>query len=162
MQIKKVPISKLKPAEYNPRKRLQPDDPEYQSIKNSILTFGRVVPLLVNKDYTVISGHQRLQVMIDLGDTEVDVNIIDVDKPREKILNIALNKIRGRWDEVKLKDVLRSMDPETLKTTGFTDAEIKGLLKEIDTSLFFKTSSNNKEKKPTFITCPKCGKEFEK
>lgn len=162
MKTKRLLISDLNPATYNPRKALTPDDPEYQAIKKSVETFGTVVPILVNSDYTVISGHQRLKVLSDLGDTEVDVVVVDLDKTREKLLNVALNKIRGRWDELKLKDLLRSMSPEDLKVSGFSDKEIAGLTMEVDTSLFFTRHSIPNEKKPTFITCPRCGKEFEK
>lgn len=164
MKLEKVNIQDLNPADYNPRHKLTPDDPEYQSIKNSIETFGRVVPLVVNKDLVVISGHQRLQVLKDLGDTEVDVVILDVDKDNERILNVALNKITGRWDEVKLKTLMRDLQKSVDPTiTGFTPEEIQGLVTEIDTDQFFKAPSDGaKEKKPVYITCPKCGKEFEK
>lgn len=49
-------ISELKPAEYNPRKRLRPGDEEYENLKRSIQTFGYVDPIIVNKDGTVIGG----------------------------------------------------------------------------------------------------------
>ena len=39
MKIEKIKIEKLNPAEYNPRKDLKPGDPEYEKLKNSILTF---------------------------------------------------------------------------------------------------------------------------
>lgn len=92
-------IADLKPAEYNPRKSLQPGDPEYESLKRSIETFGYVDPIIVNKDGTVIGGHQRLSVLVDLGYTEADVAVVDLSKHDEKALNIALNKISGEWDE---------------------------------------------------------------
>jgi len=62
MNFKKVLISELKPAAYNPRKDLKSTDPEYQRIKRSIEEFGYVDPVIVNSDYTVIGGHQRLKV----------------------------------------------------------------------------------------------------
>lgn len=39
MNIQKVKIQKLKIAEYNPRKKLTPEDLEYQKLKRSILEF---------------------------------------------------------------------------------------------------------------------------
>ena len=88
-------IEALNPAEYNPRKRLQPGDDEYESLKRSIEAFGYVDPIIINADGTVIGGHQRLNVLNDLGYTEVDVSVVNVDKNTEKALNIALNKIAG-------------------------------------------------------------------
>lgn len=67
MKIQKINIQKLKPAIYNPRKNLKPEDEEYQKIKNSILEYGCVMPLVVNKDMTIIGGHQRLKVLKNVG-----------------------------------------------------------------------------------------------
>lgn len=96
MEIQKIAINKLIPATYNPRKDLKPNDPEYQKIKKSILEFGFVSPLVVNKDMTVIGGHQRLKVLQELGFESVECIIVDLDKTKEKALNIALNKISRR------------------------------------------------------------------
>ena len=63
MKIQVKPLSFLKPAEYNPRKDLQPGDPEWEKIENSIRTFGYVQPILINADGTIISGHQRLLLL---------------------------------------------------------------------------------------------------
>ena len=93
MEIQKIIINKLIPATYNPRKDLKPSDAEYQKIKKSILEFGFVSPLVVNKDMTVIGGHQRLKVLQELGFESVECIIVDLDKTKEKALNVALNKI---------------------------------------------------------------------
>ena len=99
-------LADLKAAEYNPRKALTPDDAEYQKIRRSIEEFGYVDPIIINEDGTIIGGHQRATVLKDLGYQEVDVVVVALDKQREKALNIALNKITGEWDEVKLKALL--------------------------------------------------------
>ena len=102
MNIQILKIENLKPAEYNPRKDLTPEDEEYQKIKKSLTEFGYVAPIIVNADMTVIGGHQRLKVLKELGYTEIECNIVDLDKNKEKALNIALNKITGEWDNGKL------------------------------------------------------------
>jgi ParB-like chromosome segregation protein Spo0J len=58
--LKVLPVKDLKPAAYNPRKKLKPGDKEYQKIKDSIEEFGFADPLVVNSDMTIIGGHQRL------------------------------------------------------------------------------------------------------
>ena len=58
-ELKMLPVSVLKPAAYNPRKKLKPGDKEYEKIKNSITEFGFADPLVVNADMTIIGGHQR-------------------------------------------------------------------------------------------------------
>ena len=40
MTIKRLPVSMLKPAKYNPRKDLKPGDPAYEKIKRSLHDFG--------------------------------------------------------------------------------------------------------------------------
>ena len=133
MNIQKISIEKLKPADYNPRKDLKPEDEEYQKIKKSILEFGYVDPVIVNTDMTVIGGHQRLKVLKDLGYTVIECNVVDLDKNKEKALNIALNKITGEWDNQKLEDLLAELKEADfdLSTTGFTFDEVDNMLKDI-------------------------------
>ena len=52
MEFKKLNVSDIKEADYNPRKRLKPTDKEYLEIKRSIEEFGYVQPLIVNSDNT--------------------------------------------------------------------------------------------------------------
>lgn len=99
MRFETKRLSELKPAEYNPRKKLQPGDPEFEKIARSIEEFGYVDPIIINKDGTIIGGHQRCAVMEHLGYTEAEVVVLDLDKNREKACNIALNKIVGEWDK---------------------------------------------------------------
>ena len=40
MKFERRKLADLRPAEYNPRKKLTPEDKEYQDIKRSILEFG--------------------------------------------------------------------------------------------------------------------------
>lgn len=132
-ELKALPVSALKPAEYNPRKKLKPGDAEYEKIKNSIEEFGFADPLVVNADMTIIGGHQRLTVAMDLGLTEVPCAVVDIDKTREKALNIALNKITGAWDEALLADLLKDIQDSDfdLGKTGFDPPEIETLFNKV-------------------------------
>lgn len=119
----------MNPAAYNPRKKLKPGDAEYESLKRSIEVFGYVDPIIINSDGTVIGGHQRLSVLVDLGYTEADVAVVDLSKNDEKALNIALNKIAGEWDTEKLAALLSELDVEGyfLENTGFQRDELEAL-----------------------------------
>lgn len=123
-------IADLNPAVYNPRKRLMPGDEEYESLKRSIETFGYVDPIIVNMDGTVIGGHQRLNVLRDLGYTEVDVAVVDLSKNDEKALNIALNKIAGEWDDERLAEIFKDLqlDDYDATLTGFNEGEVADIL----------------------------------
>ena len=133
MNIQKINILKLKPSEYNPRKDLQPEDEEYIKIKNSILEFGYVAPVIINADMTVIGGHQRLKVLKELGYEEIQCIVVDLDKNKEKALNLALNKISGEWDNDKLEAILAELKETDIdmNITGFSNDEIDDILKDI-------------------------------
>jgi len=133
MNIERKRLDDLRPAEYNPRRELQPGDPDYEKIARSIEEFGYVSPLVVNRDGTVIGGHQRLRVLKDMGAEEADVIVLDLDKEREKALNIALNKITGEWDPVKLTEVIGDLDLEDydLTLTGYSEKELEAILAEV-------------------------------
>jgi len=132
-ELKVLPVGVLKPAAYNPRKKLKPGDKEYEKIKNSIEEFGFADPLVVNADMTIIGGHQRLTVAMDLGYTEVPCAVVDVDKVREKALNIALNKITGAWDDSLLAELLKDIESSDfdLGKTGFDPPEIETLFNKV-------------------------------
>lgn len=137
MIIKKKTLSQLTPAPYNPRIDLKPGDPAYEKLKRSIETFGYVEPIIFNeRSEMVVGGHQRLSVLRDMGVTEVECVIVDLNDNDEKALNVALNKISGEWDMDKLTDLLANLEvseyDETL--TGFDFFEIEAMLHETDDS----------------------------
>ena len=96
MKMEKRMLSELRPAEYNPRKALTPEDKEYQDIKRSIEKFGYVDPIIINSDGTVIGGHQRLTVLTDMGYETADVVVVDLDKDDEKALKKIVEGISYR------------------------------------------------------------------
>ncbi|MEG2198105.1 MAG: site-specific DNA-methyltransferase [Cellulosilyticaceae bacterium] len=133
MEFKKLQIDTLRPASYNPRKDLKPGDAEYEKIKRSIDEFGYVDPIIVNRDLTIIGGHQRWKVLRHLGFTEVDCVVIEMDKTKEKALNVALNKISGEWNQELLGELikdLQEMDYD-ISFTGFDPPEIDELFNNL-------------------------------
>ena len=134
MEWRTILIGELCPAAYNPRKKLKAGDKEYEKIKNSILEFGYVEPIIVNYDMTVIGGHQRLTVLKDLGYTEVQCVVVHIeDEHKVKALNIALNKITGAWNEQLLADLLVDLQSVDFNTdlTGFEAPEIEQLFSKV-------------------------------
>lgn len=127
-------IDSLKPAAYNPRKKLKKGDKEYEKIKKSIVEFGYVDPIIVNFDGTVIGGHQRLTVLSDLGYKEVQcVQVRIEDENKVKALNVALNKITGAWNEELLADLMVDLQDAdfNLDLTGFEAPEIDQLFSKV-------------------------------
>ncbi|MBA7595531.1 hypothetical protein ES703_02495 [subsurface metagenome] len=146
MKIEKIAINLLNSSKYNPRKDLQPEDIEYKKIKRSIEEFGFVDPLIINKDMTVIGGNQRIKVLKELNYKKVDCVLLDLDKTKEKALNIALNRIEGEWDLPKLKDLLLELD------TGEIDMDITGFeytdLEELMTQFYVPDESEKDDEVP--------------
>lgn len=147
MEFTRKKIDELVPADYNPRKDLQEADKEYQDIKNGILTYGLVIPLIMNKRTgNLVNGHQRLKVLKALGWTEVDVSVVDMDEKKEKALNLALSRIDGDFDKNALTNVMSEIkasgiDPITL---GFTKSEIEKMFpKEMEAESFFGEEFDN-------------------
>lgn len=132
MQIQTVRAEEINPAVYNPRDNLKPGDPEYESLKKSILAYGCVQLLVWNiRTGTLVGGHQTFKVLLELGVKEVQVCVVDLPLYQEKALNIALNQISGGWDEAKLAAALEELSQVPnfdVSLTGFSMPEVSSLL----------------------------------
>ena len=131
MDIRTVALAQLNPAPYNPRLDLKPGDPAYEKLKRSITEFGFVEPLVWNqRTGHLVGGHQRMEVLRDLGYQEAEVVVVDLPLEREQTLNLALNKIQGDWDEAKLAALLQELTQVPnfdVGLTGFDLPEISEL-----------------------------------
>lgn len=134
MEIRTLNAAKLKAADYNPRRDLQPEDAEYQKLRRSIEEFGYIEPIIWNeRTGRVVGGHQRLKVLLEQGAQEVECVVVDLSDKDEKILNVLLNKVKGRWDIGKLADLLQQLDEAgAMEVTGFEDWELQSLLMQYD------------------------------
>lgn len=134
MECKVMRLADIVPAEYNPRVTLTEADFEYKALKASIDEFGLVVPLVVNeRTGTLVSGHQRLNVMLKNGVEETEVVVVDMEPEKEKALCIAMNKVGGQWDYGLLADIMEELRNSEIDTTatGFSSNEIAELLGEL-------------------------------
>jgi len=130
MNLQTITLDKLLPAEYNPR-TITKD--EFEGLKTSIKTFGQQENLIVNKDMTIISGHQRFRAMVSLGWTEAVCNLVDLDKHAEKKLNVIMNStaISGKYDELMLSEILEELkldaDYESLRLNMLEPLDLSNL-----------------------------------
>lgn len=131
MQTKRMLLRDIRPAAYNPRKRLEPGEKEYEALKGSIERWGLVDPLVVNaRTGNLISGHQRYYILTNLGETETEAVAVDLDERQEKLLNVAMNKVEGQWDYGKLETLLSEFETDEILFTGFSEGEIETLFGE--------------------------------
>jgi ParB-like chromosome segregation protein Spo0J len=132
-----VKLDAVNPAPYNPRKDLQPGDPEFGKLAKSIAEFGCAQVLVFNeRTGNLVGGHQTLKVLKYLGRSEAMMSIVDLPPEREKALNIALNKIKGDWDLQKLQELMEDLealeDPALIELTGFEDGELERMLADLE------------------------------
>jgi len=130
LRVERVAVKKINIAKYNPRKDLQPGDPEYVKLRRSMEQFGYVDTLVWNKrSGNLVGGHQRLKILVaDFAVKAVDVSVVELPPAEEKALNLALNKITGEWDQQALAALLTE-----LTASAAIDATLSGFdAKEID------------------------------
>jgi len=132
MNIEKIQINKLKPATYNPR---QISTKQYNDLKESIERFGLVDPIVVNKDMTIIGGHQRYKIWKEkakqsgVEDITISCVVLDLNKEQERELNVRLNKSGGEFD----MDILANeFDIDELVDWGFKHIDLGLNIDKID------------------------------
>ncbi len=112
--VRRMPVSELRPAEYNPRRI---SEQAMAGLSASIARFGLVQPIIWNsRTNRVVGGHQRLKALTAQGVTETDVVVVDLPESEEKALNVALNSpaIAGEFtdDLDALLAEIRQTEPE--------------------------------------------------
>lgn len=123
MNVVNVDINKIIPYWNNPRN----NDGTVPRLMESIKSYGFNVPLVVNKDYVVITGHARLKCARKLGMKEVPCVIVNLTDEQAKKYRIADNKIQelSSWNEEELFKELREIgDRLELVDMGFSESEI--------------------------------------
>ena len=122
MKIVEKNVADLIPANYNPREITKK---QYAEIKESIDKFGLVDPLIVNihpdRKNILVGGHQRLQVIKDIGSKTAPCVEVNLDEKKEQELNIRLNKNQGQWN---FDNLANFFDVDSLVDWGFDSKEL--------------------------------------
>lgn len=169
--VEVVPITSLTEDPRNARKH--PVD-NLATIKASLLQFGQVEPLVVQKSTgRVIGGNGRLQVMRDLGWATVKIVRVDLDDRKAIALGVALNRSAetAEWNRSQLADLLQEINETAdglLASTGFDADDIAKLcLSAEKTAGDASAAASVAAREVTFMaregkktTCPNCGHEF--
>src|SRR2546428_12572737 len=94
--------------------------------------FGFLQPVIArHHDHVVIGGHQRLVAARRIGLKMVPTIFVDLSPEQSHLLNRALNRISGDWDEQLLARMLADLQANAvdLALSGFGADEINALLK---------------------------------
>jgi len=120
LDAKDIQISQIKPYKTNPK--IHPQS-QIDLVKQSLLDFGWTQPLCVDKEYTLIIGHCRVEAAKQLGEDTVPVVYReDLTDAQAKALRILDNKSNeSAWDtdllQVELAE-LQAFDID-IKDVGF-------------------------------------------
>lgn len=149
MEIIIKKINEVKPYENNPR--FNDDAVEY--VKNSIKEFGFKVPMVIDKNGTIITGHTRYKAALELGLEEVPCILADdLTEEQIKAFRIADNKTSdlSSWDDDLLGEELKDLIDIDMTDFGFGDFELSMLTEDMeadgyDDDLIKEYSSNSDE-----------------
>lgn len=104
LAITQLSTGDLRPDPANPRRI---SDEELEALTRSIREFGLIDPIIARReDKVVIGGHQRLLAARKLGIKQVPVVLVDLSEGQAHLLNLALNRISGTWDQDLLARML--------------------------------------------------------
>lgn len=159
--VKIVDIHTVIPYEKNPRR----NDEAVKYVASSIKEFGFKVPIVVDKNSVVITGHTRLKAALSLGFTEVPIIVADdLTDEQVKAYRIADNKSaeKSYWDEFLLKDEIDELDGLfDFQDFGFEDWELGAMeLEEPENEEPPKEFKEFDDKIETKNECPKCGYQW--
>lgn len=154
MEIVYKKLEDLKPYENNPRY----NDEAVQYVAKSIEDFGFKVPLVIDKNGTIVAGHTRYKASLELGLKEVPCIIADdLDEEQIKAFRLVDNKVseKASWNYELLDEELKNLDID-LSLYGLEDLQIDWeSVDEINESNYEKPESEK-------LRCPLCGGVDEK
>ena len=99
---KVLKLDQIKPNPANPRDITEEDR---ETLRNKLETYGNVGVIVVDKNYTILSGHQRYSILKEMGEEEVMCVIGEhLTQAQADALMIDLNSSlgTGSWNKEKL------------------------------------------------------------
>lgn len=160
MDIIEMSVDALIPYENNPRR----NDQAVDKVALSISAFGFKVPIVIDADDVIVTGHTRLKAAKKLGLKTVPcIRADDLTDEQIKAFRLADNKVSefAEWDEEKLLAELEELENIDMSLYGFDELE-KGLTQfdeDMLNELF--EDAPEKEKQAKTIKCPHCGELIE-
>lgn len=152
MKIINKKIKDLKPYKNNPRKI---SEKAVDMVAKSIKSFGFKIPIIIDSNNEIVSGHTRLLASKQLELKEVPCIVVgDLTPEQIKAFRLADNKVSeySQWD-------LELLNIE-LPTIDFDMFQFEFTVSEIGTEIPLGEDEKEKEKEEKTAKCPDCGKIF--
>ena len=118
MKIVELKVDDLIPYENNPRK----NDEAVDKVALSISAFGFKVPIVIDANNVIVTGHTRLKAAKKLGLKTVPcIKANDLTEEQIKAFRLADNKVAefSQWDEEKLIKELEALGDIDMSLYGF-------------------------------------------
>lgn len=129
LKIEYIATDRFKPMPGTPR---QHPKSQIRALTKSFESFGQVLPILIDYECRIISGHAQWEVAKCIGMAELmAIRIEHLNEPQIKALMVALNRLGdlSRWDEQALNSILLDLHGLDLdfdiEATGFAEIEIE-------------------------------------
>lgn len=124
-EISYVPLVDIRPYWNNPRN----NDEAVEGLKLSISQYGFLVPLVIDHEGVIITGHTRFKAAHELKLDQVPVIRATHLTPQQvQAFRLADNRLseNAKWDELKLSEELRALSGMgfSLEFTGFSKEEL--------------------------------------
>ena len=132
LKIEYVDIDSIKPYEKNPRK----NDEAVEYVANSIKEFGFKVPIIVDENNIIVTGHTRYKASKQLKLDKVPIiKADDLSEEQIKAFRLADNKVseKSKWDNRLLDRELFELEDLEIDMSDFgfeldlgTEEEVEG------------------------------------
>ena len=129
----KLKLASIKPYTNNPRV-IPPR--AIAAVASSIEKYGYNVPIVVDKNKVILTGHTRLLALKELGWDTAEVLVAKELTPEQaKQFRVVDNRVGeiSEWDQELLRDEIRAVGGEEFEAF-FTSDELDKLLKALDES----------------------------
>ncbi len=132
--IKNWPIKRMKIDELmdSPTNERFIKESNYEGLKSSLRRFGGVeLPVYNETTQHLVSGHQRVKGLKELGETETDVICVEFDESDESLANLTMNnpEITGSWTQNAI-ELARSVEADDNRL--FKALNMEPLMKELN------------------------------
>lgn len=161
MKINYKSIDEISEYENNPRN----NEDAVICVAESIEKYGFKVPIIIDNNGVIVTGHTRYKAAKKLGMEKVPCIVADdLSEEQVKAFRLADNKVaeKAEWDFSLLLEELKELDIDS-GLTGFEDWEIENIMNPFDEAKaeeFFE-EAEKKEQEPKMVQCPCCGEWFE-
>lgn len=152
MKYQVIPIEDIRPYWRNPR-RLTKESTD--AVARSIKEYGFINPIVIDKDNTIVAGHNRYQAMVQLGKSEVPCVRVDLTEDQAKAVRIIDNRTAelSAWDKNLVNELIDITDKDFVESL-FVNIDFD-LLKDGNVLDDAKIAPVNLDRNITLF-CPEC------